>query len=207
MKKEYIIGAVVLLVGGVGGYFWWKSRNSSTEEDVMGESGLPPAHPSEGRVVAAGNAEGKYAGGGVFLVKNGKKYLMLSPLFDQYVKNNGGYDNMKIITQERLDAIPMDGNLFSPETTIGSAKVKGLYDGRDIYLGDVNTWLYTSGAVFHIQGDKKYAWTSPDWTAANQSKQMPVTQDVIDMFTDGGTYTTANKSAFTGQLWHNRQVL
>ena len=135
MKKEYIIGAVAL-AAVVGGYFWWKSRNSSTEDTTTSESGLPLAHPLEGKVIAVGK-DGKYVDGVVFLVFKGKKYSMTSPTFDQYVKNNGGYDNMKIITQERLDAIPMDGNLFSPETIIGSAKLKGLYQGKDIYIGDV----------------------------------------------------------------------
>jgi hypothetical protein len=188
MKKEYIIGAVAL-AAVVGGYFWWKSKNkviATIDEPTLD---TPKGHPLEGQVIAIGSADGKYNGSAVFFVYEGKKYSMPSSLFDEYVKNNG-YDKMKIISQQKLDAIPQDGNIFSPETIIGSAKVKGLYDGKDIYLGDVATGLSLNNAssVFHIKGDKKYTWTSPDWTVANKSNQMAVTQDVLDMFSDGGTY-------------------
>jgi hypothetical protein len=204
MKKEYIIGAVAL-TAVVGGYLWYKSRNKviATSNEPTPDT-TPKGHPLEGQVIAVGNADGKYAGGAVFVVFKGKKYSMPSPIFDQYLKNNG-YDKMKIISQEKLDAIPMDGILFSPETIIGSAKVKGLYQGKDVYLGDVNTGLYISGSVFHIVGDKAYFWTSPDWTKADQSNQMAVTQGVIDLFTNAGEWKPKTTTAFTGQVWKDRQ--
>jgi len=207
MKKEYIIGAVAL-AAVVGGYLWYKS----TKKDDTTTTPTPPADPLEGKLISIGNTEGKYAGAGVFKYFKGKKYVYPSPVFDQFVKNNtdkgvDGYTGLVILSQDKLDAIPLGGaNLDSPDSFYGSAKLIGLYQGKDVYLSTdfKATAALTSGSYYRIKGDKKYAWTSADWTAlTNKTNQLAVTQDVLNLFTDGGAYTPTAAAAFSGQIFAN----
>ena len=203
MKKEYIIGAVAL-AAIVGGYLWYKS----TKKDDTTTTPTPPADPLEGKLISTGNTEGKYAGGGVFKYFKGKKYLVPSPAFDQFVKSNtdkgvDAYTGLVILSQAKFDAIPLGGaNLDSPESIYGSAKLIGLYQGKDVYLGNLTTGDYTSGSFYRIKGDKKSAWTSADWTAANKTNQLAVTQDVLNLFTDGGAFAPT-AAAFSGEIFAN----
>ena len=115
MKKEYIIGAVAL-AAVVGGYFWWKSKNKTepTEEDEP-VSGLPPAHPLEGKNITLKGADGDYGGGGVYRVKNGKKMLYGNNQFesgyginwDKFCEaNKDCYEKMLYVSQDVIDALP-----------------------------------------------------------------------------------------------------
>lgn len=220
MKKEYIIGAVAL-AAVVGGYLWYKS----TKKDVVDTTPTPKADPLEGKLISTGNTEGKYASGMVFKYFKGKKYVVTPPIFKQFTKNNTDkgleqYTGLVILSQEKIDAIPLGGaTVDSAESVLGSAKVKGLYDGRDIYLGTVtgaDAGKYTSGVVWHIKGDKKYSWSSPSCniTAAessNKIKYVAVTQEVIDMFTDAGAEegtkmcagVSSGTFSFSGEIFAN----
>jgi hypothetical protein len=201
MKKEYIIGAVAL-AAVVGGYLWYKS----TKKDVVADTPpAPPADPLEGKLISIGNTEGKYAGAGVFKYFKGKKYVYPSPAFDQFVESNTKngaeqYAGLVILSQAKFDAIPLDGAVGSPESIYGSAKLIGLYQGKDVSLGNPTSGAYTStsGSFYRIKGDKKYAWSSADWTAlTNKTNQLAVTQDVLNLFTDGGAFVPT--ASFAGK--------
>ena len=202
MKKEYIIGAVAL-AAVVGGYLWYKS----TKKDVIADTTpTTPADPLEGKLISTGNTEGKYGGGLVYKYFKGKKYVVPSPAFNQFVESNTKkgaeqYAGLVILSQDKLDAIPLGGaNLDSPDSFYGSAKLIGLYQGKDVYLSTdfKTTAALTSGSYYRIKGDKKYAWTSADWTAlTNKTNQLAVTQDVLNLFTDGGAYTPT--ASFAGK--------
>jgi hypothetical protein len=154
MKKEYIIGAVAL-AAVVGGYLWYKS----TKKDVVDTTPTTPADPLEGKLISIGNTEGKYAGAGVFKYFKGKKYAVPSPAFDQFVFSNRDkgaeqYAGLVILSQAKFDAIPLDGAAGSAESIYGSAKLIGLYQGKDVYLGNPTTGVLTSGSYYRIKGDK-----------------------------------------------------
>jgi hypothetical protein len=136
MKKEYIIGAVAL-TAVVGGYFWWKSRNSSdtTEEDTP-ISGLPPAHPLEGKNIALKGADGNYTGGVIYRVKNGKKMAYGNNQFetgyginwDKYcVANTDCMQKLVLVSQDVIDALP-----DAPKPTTTTAFTGNLMQNRQV---------------------------------------------------------------------------
>jgi hypothetical protein len=108
-QKKVIIG-IVILAAAVGGYWWY------TKDDKKVVTTTPtvtnPLAKYEGKNVYAVDANGAYAGGAVYLVKNGKKMWYGNNSFesgnglnwDTYVAKNG--DDGIGLSQSVIDSIP-----------------------------------------------------------------------------------------------------
>jgi hypothetical protein len=114
MKKEYIIGAVAL-AAVVGGYFWWKSKSNKAEPQTEPTKPQAESNPLEGKNIALKGADGKYGGGAVYRVKNGKKMWYGNNQFesgyginwDKYCETNTDCnEKLVLVSQAVIDKIP-----------------------------------------------------------------------------------------------------
>jgi len=152
MKKEYIIGAVAL-TAVVGGYLWYKSRNkviATSDEPTPSQTAkeLPNVTKYEGKNVVGVDDKGNYAGGSVYLVKNGVKVPYGNDKYDagfglnwdEYVRKNK--DDAIGLSQSELEKIGVleaylelaDGNGIKGWT--GSRKNDVPTPNIDIYIND-----------------------------------------------------------------------